>query len=79
MISKPMVSIVVAAACLAANAVSAQGSEKPQYGAWGVDLTAMDPRVKPGDDFNRYASGAWLARTEIPSDKPMASLRFLMT
>jgi len=79
MISKPMVSIVVAAACLAVNASSAQGPEKPQYGAWGVDLTAMDPRVKPGDDFNSYASGAWLARTEIPSDKPMASLRFLMT
>jgi putative endopeptidase len=79
MFSKPMVSIVVAAACLAANIVSAQGSEKPQYGAWGVDLAAMDPHVKPGDDFNRYASGAWLARTEIPSDKPMASLRFLMT
>src|SRR5258708_4838331 len=78
MISKPMVSIVVAAACLA-NAASAQESEKPQYGAWGVDLTAMDPHVKPGDDFNRYASGAWLARTEIPPDKPMASLRFLMT
>ena len=45
----------------------------------GRNLTAMDPRVKPGDDFNRYASGAWLARTEIPSDKPMASLRFLMS
>jgi putative endopeptidase len=79
MIFKPMVSIMVAAVCVAANAASAQESEKPQYGAWGVDLTAMDPRVKPGDDFNRYASGAWLARTEIPSDKPMASLRFLMT
>ena len=79
MIPKPVVSIVVAAACLAAIAVSAQESEKPQYGAWGVDLAAMDLHVKPGDDFNRYASGAWLARTEIPSDKPMASLRFLMT
>jgi putative endopeptidase len=81
MIFKPMVSMVVAAACLAANparAASIPGSEKPQYGAWGVDLTAMDRSVKPGDDFNRYASGAWLARTEIPSDKPMASLRYLM-
>ena len=75
---KPMISILVAAACLAATAGIGQETEKPQYGAWGVDLTAMDHRVKPGDDFNRYASGAWLARTEIPSDKPMASLRFLM-
>jgi hypothetical protein len=51
MISKPMVSMVIAAVCLAANAASAQESEKPQYGAWGVDLTATDPRVKPGDDL----------------------------
>jgi putative endopeptidase len=51
----------------------------PQYGAWGIDLTAMDLSVKPGDDFNRYASGAWLARTEIPADKPLVSLRYFMS
>jgi putative endopeptidase len=39
----------------------------------------MDLSVRPGDDFNRYASGAWLARTEIPADKPVASLRVQMT
>ena len=55
------------------------GANHPQYGAWGIDLTAMDPSVKPGDDFNRYASGAWLARTQIPADRPIASLRYLMT
>jgi len=52
---------------------------KPMYGAWGFDLTAMDRAVKPGDDFNHYANGAWLARTTIPADKPIASLRYLMT
>jgi putative endopeptidase len=57
----------------------AQDSAKPQYGAWGFDLTAMDAGVKPGDDFNQYANGAWLRRTEIPADKPIASLRYLMT
>jgi putative endopeptidase len=51
----------------------------PQYGTWGFDLTAMDPSVKPGDDFNRYVSGAWLDRTEIPADKPIASLRYHMS
>ncbi|MFV4649331.1 peptidase M13, partial [Mycobacterium tuberculosis] len=25
--------------------------------------------VKPGDDFFRYADGAWLAKTTIPADK----------
>ncbi len=52
---------------------------KPQYGAWGYDLSAMDRSVKPGDDFNRYANGAWLDRTTIPADKPAASLRYDMS
>ena len=50
----------------------------PQYGAWGFDLSAMDLSVKPGDDFNRYASGAWLARTTIPADKAIFTLRITM-
>ena len=39
----------------------------------------MDRTISPGDDFNRYANGAWLARTTIPPDKPIASLRYLMS
>lgn len=50
----------------------------PQYGSWGFDLTAMDQSIKPGDDFNRYASGAWLARTTIPADKALFTLRMMM-
>ncbi len=68
-----------AAALLTIGAAYAQDAGKPQYGAWGFDLTAMDPAVKPGDDFNQYANGAWLKRTEIPADKSIASLRYLMT
>jgi putative endopeptidase len=71
-----MRSTAVAGLALFASVAMAQA---PQYGAWGFDLTAMDRSVKPGDDFNRYASGAWLDRTEIPADKPMASLRYLMS
>ena len=79
-----MLSKSVAAACFAlawsmVGAGDAQTSDKPQFGAWGLDLSAMDKQVLPGNDFNRYASGAWLARTQIPADKPMASLRYLMT
>lgn len=62
-----------------AGIATAQETGKPQYGAWGFDLTAMDRQVAPGDDFNRYANGTWLARTPIPADKPIASLRYLMT
>ncbi|HRD28307.1 MAG TPA: M13-type metalloendopeptidase [Caulobacter sp.] len=43
--------------------------ESPRYGAWGFDLSGMDRSVKPGDDFYMWASGAWNARTEIPSDR----------
>ena len=43
--------------------------ESPRYGAWGFDLTGMDRSVRPGDDFYMWASGAWNARTEIPSDR----------
>ena len=39
-------------------------------GEFGLDLTARDTAVKPGDDFEKYASGAWIARTDIPSDRP---------
>jgi putative endopeptidase len=73
------VGAVLAGLSLGAAAYAATASGNPQYGAWGFDLTAMDRSVKPGDDFNRYASGAWLARTEIPADKPIASLRYLMS
>jgi putative endopeptidase len=68
-----------AGATAGAAAGEAQTADKPQFGAWGLDLGAMDKQVLPGNDFNRYASGAWLARTKIPADKPMASLRFLMS
>ena len=42
---------------------------KPQLGSFGVDLTAMDRKVAPGDDFYNYINGAWMARTEIPADR----------
>jgi putative endopeptidase len=35
----------------------------------GVDLAGIDKNVKPGDDFDAYANGAWRAKTEIPADR----------
>ena len=37
-------------------------------GSYGFDETGMDRSVRPGDDFDRYANGAWSARTVIPGD-----------
>ena len=41
----------------------------PKYGAWGVDLAAMDKTVKPGEDFDLYVNGGWKRKTEIPADQ----------
>jgi predicted metalloendopeptidase len=36
----------------------------------GLDLSSIDPSVRPQDDLWRFANGKWLARTEIPADRP---------
>jgi len=41
----------------------------PVYGTWGVDLTARNEAVKPGDDFHQYANGNWFASNEIPEER----------
>ena len=44
-------------------------TEKAELGSFGVDLTARDEAVKPGDDFFMYASGTWYDNYEMPADK----------
>jgi len=41
-----------------------------EIGDFGIDLSARDLSADPGADFERYASGAWIDKTEIPSDRP---------
>jgi len=36
----------------------------------GVDRSGFDTSVRPQDDFFRYVNGGWIARTEIPPDRP---------
>ncbi len=52
--------IALATTIAASTAVAAGGGKKAQLGSFGIDLTARDPQVKPGNDFNRYASGHWI-------------------
>lgn len=42
---------------------------KAAIGAFGLDLTAGNPTVKPGDDFFAYASGSWYNTFQIPPDR----------
>ncbi|MBV9725065.1 MAG: M13 family metallopeptidase [Gammaproteobacteria bacterium] len=52
-----------------APAPQAPQAAKAQIGDFGLDLTAIDASVKPGDDFFAYANGAWYERFAIPADK----------
>lgn len=67
--------LLTAAACVALVAGCSQSSApaeetpKAQIGSFGIDMEAMDPAQKPGDDFYAYMNGKWLETFEIPGDK----------
>ncbi|KKM82338.1 hypothetical protein LCGC14_1320620 [marine sediment metagenome] len=44
-------------------------TKKAELGSFGVDLTARNKAVKPGDDFFMYASGTWYDNYVMPADK----------
>ena len=63
-------------ACSALQSVPASAQDNPSavpaqvhFGTWGVDISTRDTSVRPGDDFQRYASGKWLDTHDIPADK----------
>ena len=70
-----MKKLALALTCVALAATAAAGQQqaaapaKPVFGTWGVDLTAMDKSVKPGDDFFLYVNGNWLKTAVIPPDR----------
>lgn len=49
--------------------VPAPPAPAPPPAVSGIDVSAIDPRVSPCQDFFSYACGGWLERTEIPPDK----------
>ncbi len=57
------------AAGKAATEMQASANTSPAIGDWGVDLTARDEAVTPGNDFFNYANGTWMAKHDIPSDR----------
>ncbi len=68
--------ILLACGALRAETAPAKAPAAPsaapqvvRFGTWGVDLSTRDLSVKPGDDFQRYASGKWMDANEIPADK----------
>lgn len=51
------------------QSTQAQPAGKAELGSFGVDLTARDETIKPGDDFFMYASGTWYKNYVMPADK----------
>lgn len=48
------------------TSINAQNAPKVQEP--GINVSYMDKKVKPNDDFFRFVNGSWLDKTEIPSD-----------
>ncbi len=68
--------LAIAAASLPAP-LAAQAKQAPaprKFGSWGVDLSARDASVKPGDSFFDFANGGWYKTAEIPADQPLAGI-----
>src|SRR5438876_9153491 len=40
---------------------------------------AVDPAIKPGDDFYRYANGIWLRASAVPQGQPSYDNRAILT
>ena len=66
-------------AAAAPAAASAPEAGKPTLGTFGFDTAGMDRSVMPGDNFFDYASGQWVAKTEIPADRSSYSSFTLLT
>lgn len=37
----------------------------------GLDISTVDPQVRPQDDLFRYMNGRWIAETDIADDRPL--------
>jgi len=69
--------LLLAATALAAPAYGQ--SAMHVYPPSGFDLSAIDPSVRPGNDFFQYANGKYLDRSVIPADRPAVTRRLEMT
>lgn len=65
-----VVLLAIPSALVSAQGVSPFASPEAEAVVHGINPADMDTSVSPGDDFNQFANGGWLARAELPSDSP---------
>ena len=53
----------------AVEVAKVETAKQAELGSFGVDLSARNEAIKPGDDFFMYASGTWYDNYEMPADK----------
>src|ERR1043165_296188 len=63
-----MKSFLIVIPLICATGLSAATEPQTDQSPPPIDPNNMDTSVKPGDDFFRYANGAWIKRTEIPPE-----------
>ncbi|WP_394345645.1 M13 family metallopeptidase [Arundinibacter roseus] len=55
--------LIAGVSCLASGAQAQQGLTPDKF----IDPVNMDLTVRPGDDFNTYANGAWIKNNPVPA------------
>ncbi|RYJ37983.1 Endothelin-converting protein 1 [Flavobacterium anhuiense] len=60
--AKPVFGVI--SAMFSITAAQAQAPKEP-----GINVSYMDTKISPSQDFFKYVNGAWLEKTEIPSDR----------
>src|SRR5579863_2971060 len=57
------------ACCLGLFAIAARAQNAAVEQTHGIVVSSIDPAVKPGDDFYRFANGNWIKRAQIAPDR----------
>ena len=58
-----------------AGTASRPAANRPEIGAWGIDLTARDPAIAPGNGFFDHVNGTWYRAVQIAPDLPGAGVQ----
>jgi putative endopeptidase len=67
-------STLALAACNTSTSNNQIAQEQVKGSQSGIDKSLMDTSVQPGDDFDKYANGAWEKNAQIPADKSTISV-----